>query len=93
MRCPDVGWEIESEVKFPPRAFCQVESLPDGFLKIRLRDRHLQAQCFDRRTLLESVIGFVRLFFYFHGIWVFCCLTFYVQSVEMLPNTFLLYMG
>jgi hypothetical protein len=33
------------------------------------------------------------LFFYFHGIWVFCCLTFYVQSVEMLPNTFLSSMG
>jgi hypothetical protein len=75
MRRPDVGWEIESEVKFPSRAFCQVESLPDGFLKIRLRNRHLQIQRFDRRALLDGIIGFVQLFFCFHGIWVFCRIT------------------
>lgn len=51
MRCPDVGWEIENEVKFPSRAFCQIESRPDSLRKIWLRDRHLQGQRFDRRAL------------------------------------------
>ena len=71
MRRPDVGWETESEVKFPSRAFCQVESCPDGFVKIRFRDSNLQAQRFDWRAVLDGVIGFVELFFRFHGIWFY----------------------
>ena len=70
---PDVGWETEIEVEFPARAFCQVESRPDGLWKIRLRDSHLQAQSFYRRDLLDGVIGFVDLFFHVRGFgfWVY----------------------
>jgi hypothetical protein len=71
MRLPNVRWEIESEIKFPSRAFCQVESHPDGLWKIRLRDNHLQAQCFYWRALPDGFIGFVHLPFCFHGIWFF----------------------
>jgi len=68
MRRPEVGWGIESEVEFPSPAFCQVESLPDGLCKIGPRDGNLQAQRLYGHALLDGVIGFVDLFFNFHGI-------------------------
>ena len=78
MRRPDFRWEIESEVEFPSPAFCQVEGVPDGFLKIGFRDGNLQAQYFYRRAFLDGVIGFVQLFFCSHG---FCVLV--VRAVKM----------
>ena len=73
MRRPDFRWEIESEVEFPSPAFCQVEGVPDGFLKIGFRDGNLQAQYFYRRAFLDGVIGFVQLFFLFAWLLCFGC--------------------
>ena len=86
MRRPDVGlfWNIlrerleaESEVEFPSRAFCQVESLPDCILQIGLRDGNLQAHRFNCRPIcrpiLGDVLGFVGSVFCVHGIYFFCC--------------------
>jgi len=72
MRRPEVGWfwnailerlGAESEIEFPPTAFCQVESFPDGILQIGLRDGNLQAHRFNCRPILGDVLGFVGLFF------------------------------
>jgi len=71
-----VGGRIESEVKFPSAAFRQIESRPDSFWKVRLRNRYLQAQCFYCRALLVGVMGIIQLSLYFHGIRVFCCLSY-----------------
>jgi hypothetical protein len=70
------GWlETESEVEFPSPAFCQVESFPHGILQIGLRDGNLQAHRFNRRPVLDGVLGFVGSVFCIHGI-CFCCLVF-----------------
>ena len=77
MRRPDVGlfWNIlrerleaESEVEFPSRAFCQVESLPDCIMQIGLRDGNLQAHRFNCRPILGGVLGFIEFVFGVHGI-------------------------
>jgi hypothetical protein len=85
MRCPDVGrfwntsreWvETESEVEFPPPAFCQVESFPNGILQIGPRDGNLQAHCFNCRPILGGVLGFVGFAFGVHGISFFLLFNF-----------------
>jgi len=85
MRRPDVKrfcntsreWlEGESEIEFPPAAFCQVESCPDGILQIGLRDGNLQAHRFNRRPGPGGVLGFVGSFFCVHSVCFFRSLGF-----------------
>ena len=69
--------ETESEIEFPPSAFCQDEGFPDGFFKVRLRDGNLQIHGFNCRAVRGCVLGFVGSVFCIHGIVFFLRLGFW----------------
>jgi len=103
MRHPNVGLslsilperlEAESEVEFPPPAFCQVKRFPDGPRQIGLRDGNLQAYRFNRGTISDGVLGFVGSAFSVHGIFSVLPSGFwFCESGKMLQNQSVSSMG
>jgi hypothetical protein len=59
---------FESEVEFPSPAFRQVESFPDSFLQIGLRDGNLQAHRFNFRRVDGDGLGVEGSVFSVHGV-------------------------